>query len=78
MDAAKRARTQCLKNFTHSQKTFDDVHAKELPLDVLTGAFEKVQSCFDKLETAQDAFVAVNEGTKMIISMNQENVTNGF
>ena len=59
MEAAKRTRTNCLKNFTRSVKSYNELHAKELPLDLLTQAFDKVQLCFGKLEGAQDNYIEV-------------------
>ena len=59
MDAAQKVRTQCMRNFTRSVTSYNDAHDRELPLDLLTKAFEKVQTCFEKLEAAQDAYVVV-------------------
>ena len=59
MDVAKRVRTQCLQNFTRSVNQFNEAHAKNLPLDLVTKAFDKVEVWYDKLEAAQDEFVMV-------------------
>ena len=62
MEAAKKARSQCAKNFTRSVNSYNDLHDKELPLDLLTRTFEKVLSTYEKLEGAQDTFVEVADG----------------
>ena len=54
---AKKIRSNCLSNFTRSANTFDALYNDEAPIDILTGAFEKVQSCWEKLEAAQDSFI---------------------
>ena len=59
MEVAKKKRTQCLRNFTRSVGRFDEAHSKDIPLDLVSKAFEKVQICYDKLEAAQDEFVLV-------------------
>jgi hypothetical protein len=64
MEAAKKVRSQCLKNFTRSVNSFNDVLANQLPLDLLTRSYEKVQTCFEKLEAAQDSFVEVDDNVE--------------
>ena len=53
---AKKVRTNCMRYFTRSEKQFNEVHAQDLPLDLVTKAFEKLQSCYNKLEKAQEAY----------------------
>ena len=60
-EAAKKARTQCLRNFTRSYNLFIEAHAKILPLDLVTKAFDKLQLCYDKLEAAQDEYAMVGD-----------------
>ena len=59
MDEARKVRTQCLKNFTRSVNSYNNADTNELPLDLLTTAFEKVKLNFEKLEAAQDAYAAI-------------------
>ena len=61
MEEAKKARTQCMKNFTRSVNTYNNAESNLLPLDLLTGAFEKVRLSFEKLEAAQDAYVMLTD-----------------
>ena len=58
---AKIVRSNCLRNFTRSENQFNEAHAQNLPLDLVTKAFDKLQTCYDKLEAAQDAFTLVAE-----------------
>ena len=65
MEEAKKVRRQCLSNFTRSVNLFNNGETNQLPLDLLTSAFEKVRLSFEKLEAAQDAFVVfADEGTE--------------
>ena len=61
MDVAKRVRTQCMRNFTRSVNQFNEAHSKNLPLDLVTKAYDKVEMWYNKLEAAQDEFVMVAE-----------------
>ena len=58
---AKIVHSNCLRNFTRSENHFNKTHAQNLPLDLLTKAFDKLLTCYDKLEAAQDAFTLVAE-----------------
>ena len=55
----KKKRTQCLRNFTRSVTVFDDVSTKNIPFDLVKKAFDKVESCYEKLEAAQDEYILV-------------------
>ena len=53
MESVKNKKAHALRNFTRSETGFNCVLDKKLPLDVLTTAFDKVQSFFfAKLEAA--------------------------
>ena len=57
----ERIRTQAKKNFTTSVNLYNLLHASASSIDLLTNAFEKVQRCWDLLESAQNAFIEVTE-----------------
>ena len=52
---AKIVRSNCLRN------QINEAHVQNLPLDHVLKAFNKLQTCYDKLEAAQDAFTLVAE-----------------
>ena len=65
MEEAKKVQKQCMSNFTRSGNIYNNGETNQLPLDLLTGAFEKVRLSFEKLEAAQDAYVVfADEGTE--------------
>ena len=57
----ERIRTQAKKNFTTSVNLYNLLHASASSIDLLANAFEKVQRCWDLLESAQNAFIEVTE-----------------
>ena len=57
-DAAKRCRTQAKSNFTRSITMFDDLIGSASSSELVKKQFDKVMSCWDKLEVAQDDFVS--------------------
>ena len=60
-DQEKKRRSNCLSNFTKSVNNFNKLNQDAAPIDLITTAFQKVQSCYDKLESAQDAFIEVTD-----------------
>ena len=56
-DAAKKRRSQALSNFTRSANVFDSLIAESSPSELVKPQFEKVVSCWDKLEAAQEVFI---------------------
>ena len=57
----ERVRTQARKNFTRSVTSFNLLHNESASIDLVTKAFEKVESCWERLELAQNAFIEVTE-----------------
>ena len=55
----ERVRTQAKKNFTTSVNSFNILHGDSPTLDLLSKAFDKVQLCWDRLESAQNEFIEV-------------------
>ena len=60
-DQEKKRRSNCLSNFTKSVNNFNKLNQDAAPIDLITTAYQKVQSCYDKLESAQDAFIEVTD-----------------
>lgn len=56
-DAAKKRRSQALSNFTRTVNVFDTLITNASPSELVKPQFEKVMSCWDKLEAAQDDFI---------------------
>ena len=69
-DQEKKMRKQRLGNFTRSVKNFNKLYESNPPLDVLTTSYEKVISCWDLLEAAQDAYInaVVDETEELTLS----------
>ena len=57
----ERVRTQAKKNFTTSINSYNLLHADAASVDLLTKAYEKVQRCWELLESAQNAFIEVTD-----------------
>ena len=59
MDAAtlKKQRSKAFGNFTRNVNSFDKLIANSTPSSVVKPQFEKVNSCWEALEKAQDAFL---------------------
>ena len=56
-DAAKKQRRQALSNFTRTLNTFNTLIEDYSPSVLVEPQFEKVVSCYEKLEAAQDEFI---------------------
>ena len=59
IESAERVHTQCPRNLTRSENIFNGLVEKTISMDLLKSAFNKLQISYDKLEAAQDVFVAV-------------------
>ena len=57
----KKQRAILLKNFTKYLNTFNELLDDESPTTLVSPQFEKLKGCLEKLEDAQDAFLAVTE-----------------
>ncbi len=57
-DVAKRCRSQSKANFTRATTVFNNLINSASSSELVTKQFEKVMSCWDKLEAAQDDFIA--------------------
>ena len=57
--AEKRVRTNALSNFTRKYNEFTNLIAKSPPSDLLVKVYTKLDECYEKLETAHDAFIAI-------------------
>ena len=60
-DREKKIRSQSLSHFTRSVNNIFSLLKESAPTDLVTAAFDKVQSCWGKLEAAQDAFIEVTD-----------------
>ena len=75
MEAADRVRTQCLRNFTRSLNSFDGLVKRKISIDLITAAFNKLQTSYEKLEVAQDEFVAVaTDGAEIVDYLDEPSV----
>ena len=60
-DAANKRRTQAKKNFSRAFNQLTALLDDDSPADLVKPQFDKLRSCWEKLETAQDEFVEVSE-----------------
>ena len=60
-EAAKRQRSTALMNFSRNGKSFNTLITNAAPLSTVQPAYEKVIACWDKLEEAHDAFLAITD-----------------
>ena len=59
--AAKKCRSQAKSNFTRAITVFNNLVNAKSPLNLVTKQFDKVMSCWEKLEAAQDEFTDKTE-----------------
>ena len=57
----KKKRSQALSNFTRNVNKLTELIDSLSPLVVVTPQFEKVMKCWEKLEEAQDEFIAITD-----------------
>ena len=57
----ERIRTQAKRNFTTSINAYNLLYAESASIDLVQNAFDKVQRCWERLESAQDAFIEVTD-----------------
>ena len=60
-DKLKNVRSHALSNFTRSYNNFNSLHDAASPKELVTAAFQKVDSCWNKLEEAQERFIEVTD-----------------
>ena len=56
-DLPKKKRSQALSNFTRNVTTFNSLLGDSAPSILVRPQFDKVQSCWEKLELAQECFI---------------------
>lgn len=62
MDVAKKKRSQALSNFTRSNNRLIAMLDDDAPVNLVTPLYSKLESCWETLEKAQDAFIEVADG----------------
>ena len=60
-DAAKRSRSQAKSNFTRATNVFNSLVDTSSSMELVKKQFDKVMSCWDKLEEVQETYIAVAE-----------------
>ena len=58
-DAAKRSRSQAKSNFTRATNVFNSLVDTSSSIELVKKQFDKVMSCWDKLEEVQETYIAV-------------------
>ena len=57
----RHARSQALSNFTRSANVLDSLITESSPVELVKPQFEKVSSCWERLEAAQEVFIENTE-----------------
>ena len=60
-DAAKKTRTQHLKQFTRNANLLQELLDQHAPSEIVAPQYEKFSICWDKLEEAHEAFISATD-----------------
>ena len=60
-DAAKKTRTQHLKQFTRNANLLQELLDQHVPSEIVAPQYEKFSICWDKLEEAHEAFISATD-----------------